>query len=297
MRPLPADGLTMTSGRGAAPGSGVCMSGTLPDGRASARGRPRVCRPAGPDHRQGIAAPCQREARWPTTAPDHAESARSQEKEVARIAAFSDGVFAIAITLLALQLEIPSGDSVDVWPAIQDLWPNLLSFAISFAVIGAYWVAHHRLYSVIDRYDARLLWLNLLSLFFIVIMPFTTALVGEHGDQDASVIVYALTVAMAGFANTGMALYALGGRRLCAEHRRREPDQASHLARPRHRARLQLLAGAAPSGSDGGVALVALADRVPADRASPLRAFRPGVSRPDIAGCVLVRADADGGGR
>ena len=125
-------------------------------------------------------------------------------------------MFAIAITLLALQLEIPSSDSVDVWAAIQDLWPNLLSFAISFAVIGAYWVAHHRLYSVIDRYDARLLWLNLLSLFFIVIMPFTTALVGEHGDQDASVIVYALTVALAGFANTGMALYALGGRRLCA---------------------------------------------------------------------------------
>jgi uncharacterized membrane protein len=150
------------------------------------------------------------------TAQDRGESMRSQEKEVARIAAFSDGVFAIAITLLALQLEIPSSDSVDVWAAIQDLWPNFLSFAISFAVIGAYWVAHHRLYSVINRYDARLLWLNLLSLFFIVIMPFTTALVGEHGDQDASVIVYALTVALAGFANTGMALYALGGRRLCA---------------------------------------------------------------------------------
>jgi uncharacterized membrane protein len=151
-----------------------------------------------------------------TTSQHRGESTRSQEKEVARIAAFSDGVFAIAITLLALQLEIPSRDSVDVWAAVQDLWPSFLSFAISFAVIGAYWVAHHRLYSVIDRYDARLLWLNLLSLFFIVIMPFTTALVGEHGDQDASVIVYALTVALAGFANTGMALYALGGRRLCA---------------------------------------------------------------------------------
>jgi uncharacterized membrane protein len=151
-----------------------------------------------------------------TTAPDHVESARSQEKEVARIAAFSDGVFAIAITLLALQLEIPSSDSVDVWDRLQDLWPNLLSFAISFAVIGAYWVAHHRLYALIERYDARLLWLNLLSLFFIVIMPFTTSLVGEHGDQDAAVIVYALSVALAGFANTGLALYALGGRRLCA---------------------------------------------------------------------------------
>jgi uncharacterized membrane protein len=156
-----------------------------------------------------------------TTAQVRGESARSQGKEVARIAAFSDGVFAIAITLLALQLDVPARDSVDVWASLQSLWPSFLSFAISFAVIGAYWVAHHRLYSVIDRYDARLLWLNLLSLFFIVIMPFSTSLVGEHGNQDVSVVVYALTVALAGFANTGMAVYALGGRRLCA----REVDE------------------------------------------------------------------------
>ena len=149
--------------------------------------------------------------------PHPAESARSQEKEVARIAAFSDGVFAIAITLLALQLEIPSGDHVDVWAELQDLWPSFLSFVISFAVIGAYWVAHHRLFSLIERYDRRLIWLNLLSLFFIVLMPFTTSLVGEHGGSDVSVIVYALSVAGAGFANTGMAAYALGGRRLCSD--------------------------------------------------------------------------------
>ncbi len=126
-------------------------------------------------------------------------------------------MFAIAITLLALQLGIPSGDHVDVWAELQDLSPNFLSFVISFAVIGAYWVAHHRLFSLIERYDRRLIWLNLLSLFFIVLMPFTTSLVGEHGGSDASVIVYALSVAGAGFANTGMAAYALAGRRLCSD--------------------------------------------------------------------------------
>jgi uncharacterized membrane protein len=152
------------------------------------------------------------------SAPQPAESARSQEKEVARIAAFSDGVYAIAITLLALQLAIPSGDHVDVWAELKELSPSFLSFAISFAVIGAYWVAHHRLYSLIERYDRKLIWLNLLSLFFIVLMPFTTTLVGEHGNNsDISVVVYALSVAGAGFANTGMAAYALGGRRLCSE--------------------------------------------------------------------------------
>jgi uncharacterized membrane protein len=108
------------------------------------------------------------------SAPQPAEGVRSQEREVARIAAFSDGVFAIAITLLALQLEIPFGDRVDVWAGLRDLWPSFLSFAISFAVIGAYWIAHHRLFSLVERYDRRLLWLNLLALFFIVLMPFTT---------------------------------------------------------------------------------------------------------------------------
>jgi uncharacterized membrane protein len=106
---------------------------------------------------------------------------------------------------------------VDVWAELQDLWPSFLSFVISFAVIGAYWVAHHRLFSLIERYDRRLIWLNLLSLFFIVLMPFTTSLVGEHGGSDVAVIVYALSVAGAGFANTGMAAYALRGRRLCSD--------------------------------------------------------------------------------
>jgi uncharacterized membrane protein len=142
--------------------------------------------------------------------------ARDQSREVARVAAFSDGVFAIAITLLALQLEIPGGEDVDVWAEVSALSSNFVAFAISFAVIGAYWVAHHRLYSVIERYDLRLIWLNLLALFFIVLMPFTTSLVGEHGGSGVSVVVYALSIAGAGFANTGMAVYALRGRRLSA---------------------------------------------------------------------------------
>ena len=147
-----------------------------------------------------------------TPPPDpgaRAVEARDQSKEVARIAAFSDGVFAIAITLLALQLEIPGGDRVDVWSEVSALSSNFVAFAISFAVIGVYWVAHHRLFSVIERYDLRLIWLNLLSLFFIVLMPFTTSLVGEHGDSDVSVVIYALSIAGAGFTNTGMAAVRL----------------------------------------------------------------------------------------
>ena len=154
-----------------------------------------------------------------TTPPDPGApvvDARDQSKEVARIAAFSDGVFAIAITLLALQLEIPTSGDVDVWAEVSALAPSLTAFVISFAVIGAYWVAHHRLFSEIERYDGLLIWLNLLSLFFIVLMPFTTSLVGEHGDQPVAVAIYALSIAAAGFVNTGMAVYALRGHRLCS---------------------------------------------------------------------------------
>jgi len=151
-----------------------------------------------------------------TPAERHIESASDQSREVARIAAFSDGVFAIAITLLALQLDVPSGINVDVWAELGGLQSSFVSFAISFAVIGSYWVAHHRLFSVVERYDRRLIWLNLLSLFFIVLMPFTTSLVGEHGNVPVSVVVYAVSIALAGFANTGLAAYALAGHRLCS---------------------------------------------------------------------------------
>ena len=142
-----------------------------------------------------------------------AESRADQSREVARIAAFSDGVFAIAITLLTLQLEIPKGG--DLARELMDLQPNLVAFIISFLVVGTYWVAHHRVFALVVRYDTRLIWLNLLTLFFIVLQPFTTSVIAEHGDQPLAVIVYGSTLAAAGFANAALAAYALVGRRLC----------------------------------------------------------------------------------
>ncbi len=109
------------------------------------------------------------------------ETRANQSKEVARIAAFSDGVFAFAVTLLVLQLEVPK--SGDLAHELTALWPFFISFVISFFVIASYWVSHHRLFALIERYDGRLIWLNFLELFFIVLLPFTASLVGEHGDQ------------------------------------------------------------------------------------------------------------------
>ena len=142
------------------------------------------------------------------------ESARDQTKEVARIASFSDGVYAIAITLLTLQLDVPT--SGDLAQGLAALAPFFLSFVLSFLVIGMYWMAHHRLFAVVERYDARFIWLNMLVLFFIVLQPFTTSLVAERGDHSIAVAAYALSLAAVGFAHTGLTAYALRGHRLCS---------------------------------------------------------------------------------
>lgn len=146
--------------------------------------------------------------------PGEGRPVPDQSKEVARIAAFSDGVFAIAITLLALEIGIPQGTRVDVWAAIWTQHSVLSAFLISFFVIGVYWAAHHRLFSVIERYDERLVWLNLFMLLFIVLMPFTTSLIGEHGGAMAAVILYTLAIASVGCIMSAMAAYALHGNRL-----------------------------------------------------------------------------------
>jgi uncharacterized membrane protein len=113
--------------------------------------------------------------------------------EFARIVAFSDGVFAIAITLLVLALEIP-GSSDDLWDSLWTQKGDLLAYALSFAVLGKLWLAHHRFFAVLERFDGTLMGLNLLYLAFIAIVPFTSEVLGEHGEESAAVIVYAASM-------------------------------------------------------------------------------------------------------
>jgi uncharacterized membrane protein len=135
-------------------------------------------------------------------------------REVARIEAFSDGVFAIAITLLSLELVIPLHD--DLGAALRGLWPHFFALALSFAVIGSYWVFHHRLFAAVVRYDRRLIWMNMLVLFFIVLMPFSTSVVAEYGGQPLGVVVYAANIVGAGLASTALTAYVFVGHRMCA---------------------------------------------------------------------------------
>jgi uncharacterized membrane protein len=132
-----------------------------------------------------------------------------------RLQAFSDGVFAVAITLLVLNLQVPQITSVsELVPRLGELWPKLLSYALSFVLVGIYWVAHHNTFNYIQRSDRNLLWLNIMLLMCIVFLPFPTALLGQYPEQRVSVIIYAGTLVITGLVLQTLWWYATSCYRL-----------------------------------------------------------------------------------
>ena len=131
--------------------------------------------------------------------------------EVSRISGLSDGLFAIVLTLLVLELKLPepgsAGDAA-LYAALLELWPKLLSYLLTFLVVGLYWVAHHWDFAHIVRYDRRLLWLNLIFLSCVSLLPFTTALLGDHIGAF-SWRLYALNLSLIGVTLTAVWGYAV----------------------------------------------------------------------------------------
>jgi uncharacterized membrane protein len=121
-------------------------------------------------------------------------------EEFGRVLSFSDGMFAIAMTLLVVGIGVPAvsnGDSVgDLADGLNDQSDAIVSFFISFAVIGRYWVAHHQMFSLLRAFDRGLITLNLVYLGFIAFLPFPTALLGTYFDNPLAVSVYAAAVAV-----------------------------------------------------------------------------------------------------
>ncbi|MGH2938992.1 MAG: TMEM175 family protein [Solirubrobacterales bacterium] len=118
------------------------------------------------------------------------------EVEFSRIVAFSDGVFSIAITLLVLNLTIDPGIPRD--ELAQKLWDQheaLLAYAISFAVIARFWLVHHSFFSEVRAFDSRLIALNMLYLGFLVLIPFSSSVLGDYGGQFPAVVVYSANLA------------------------------------------------------------------------------------------------------
>jgi uncharacterized membrane protein len=116
-----------------------------------------------------------------------------------RLEAFSDGVLAIIITIMILELKVPH--TAD-WAVLRELLPQLLGYVLSFSFIGIYWVNHHHMLQLAKHVDSAMLWANLNLLFWLSLIPFSTGWMGENHFATNPVIVYAMLLLMSGIAFT-----------------------------------------------------------------------------------------------
>jgi uncharacterized membrane protein len=133
--------------------------------------------------------------------PSHDLFENRNQFQLERMILFSDAVFAIAITLLIIEIKIPEiHDNESLIDAFRrtDAGHSFFGLALSFAIIGQFWTNHHRLFGYVNSYDGGLLWLNLHMLFWIIVMPFSSALSSKYGDNNSVWMFYCLNMFMIG---------------------------------------------------------------------------------------------------
>lgn len=137
---------------------------------------------------------------------------------VERVSALSDGVFAVAITLLVVSIAVPTIHGTltnsKLAHGLAEIWPHFFSYFLSFIIIAMFWISHHALFTVIRRVDRVLIWLNMLYLLLIVFMPYPTELLSLFGKTMVATVLYASVLALAGILQAAMAFYATRGHRL-----------------------------------------------------------------------------------
>ena len=120
-----------------------------------------------------------------------------------RLEMLTDGVFAIVMTLLVLEIAVPqlshSEVSTELPRQLFELWPVVLSYITSFMILGFFWIANYEEFHYVKRTNRTLLWITIFYLMFIAFIPFSTALLGEYGDQRISVIIYEINLTIAAF--------------------------------------------------------------------------------------------------
>ena len=138
-----------------------------------------------------------------------------------RLSTLADGVFAIVMTLLVLELSVPvvkglSGNS-ELLHKLAEMKMEFLIYALSFMILGIFWVIHHTLFQDVKRYDTTLVWLNILFLMFVSLIPFSTALVGKNGFITVTAVIYGINMLL--LFNNSWAIFAFitGKRRLVGE--------------------------------------------------------------------------------
>ncbi|MGA9868650.1 MAG: TMEM175 family protein [Acetobacteraceae bacterium] len=144
--------------------------------------------------------------------PGNGRIARREFFKPERLLAFSDGVFAVAITLLVIDLRLPpipkDGGDVALTDALLGMEPKLFIFGLTFIIVGLGWVSHHRKFSYVGRVDARLLWLNLIYLMTLSLIPFATSVLSEHSSR-IGFMVYGLVMALSLSLSTALSAYGL----------------------------------------------------------------------------------------
>jgi uncharacterized membrane protein len=125
-----------------------------------------------------------------------------------RLEAFSDGVIAILITIMVLELKVPQGATLD---ALAPLWPIFLSYVLSFIYIGIYWNNHHHMLQLVHEVSGDVLWANLHLLFWLSLIPFVTAWMGENRFETIPVAAYGFVLSMCSIG------YRLLGQRFVAQ--------------------------------------------------------------------------------
>ncbi|MHB9111451.1 MAG: TMEM175 family protein [Thermoleophilia bacterium] len=147
-----------------------------------------------------------------------------------RIINFSDAVFAVAITLLVVQIPIPlKASSQELGDDLMDGIPMLVSFAISFGVIAMLWLKHLHFNNHVKRYSVGLVWVNFLFLLVVAFLPYPTGVYGTHPDDEVAQILYAVSVALAGFLAAYMWIIPM--RQPALFHDDVDMDEARHSTR------------------------------------------------------------------
>ena len=126
-----------------------------------------------------------------------------------RIVAFTDGVMAVAITLLVLNLEVPDVRSDQLDDALRQLDGSFLAYVLTFALVGRFWVIHHNLFETLERFDGQLMVLNLLFLALIALMPFGMDLVDSYPDTSVAIATFAGILSLTSLTHWTMTTYAL----------------------------------------------------------------------------------------
>jgi uncharacterized membrane protein len=142
-----------------------------------------------------------------------------ERTDLGRIEAFTDGVMAVAITLLVLNLEVPTVPGEELDEALVDLIPSLIAYLLSFVLVGRFWIIHHRLFETLRAFDSRLMTLNLAFLTLIVLVPFATELFDRYTQEPIAAAVLGGTLGLAALTHWLAVAYTLRRGLVHDEHR------------------------------------------------------------------------------